>query len=158
MFDIILILSSLGSVLAASRMIWKKIPLLLQVPPQLIEESFVTRPSRLRKYVEPIILFFRERRYGDLYHAILIWFLEWFRVRLLRVERMVFTRLEKLRRRNHPSQPEEGIYLNHLKQWKVAKRVNGEGLPQAILTSAPPPPSQIMKRMPRRRKVPTEQV
>lgn len=117
----------------------RRIPLLLQVPHQLIEESFVTRPSRIKIYLEPITQFFREHRYRDLYYAGLVWLLHRLRLWLLRLERVTFRLLESLQARERELTATEERFWGELKQWKVEARQNGNHLPRAVFNPEPPP-------------------
>lgn len=120
-------------------LVWRKIPLLLQVPQQLIEESFVTRPSTLTRYVEPAIAFFREGRHRELYYATLVRVLHRVRLTLLRLERVVYGMLESLHERSERLTATEERYWSELKTWKHEARLNGNGhIPEAVLTEAAP--------------------
>lgn len=116
----------------AALVIGRKIPLLLQVPQQLIEESFVTRPSRLKKYFDPVVIFFREERYRDLYYAVLIWVLHRLRVWLLRLERLTFRALEAVQARNRRLSETEEKYWSELKQWKQGAKQDGASTPHEV--------------------------
>ena len=122
----------------AMLIIGRKIPLLLQMPQQLIEESFVTRPSRLRKYFSPVAIFFREERYRDLYYAALIWSLHRLRVWLLRLERLTFRALEAVQMRNRRLSETEEKYWSELKQWKQGAKRGGSSIPREVLHADAP--------------------
>ena len=120
-------------------MVWRKIPLLLQVPPRLIEESFVTRPSTLKRYSAPTVEFFQNGRHRELYYATLVRVLHWVRLTLLRLERIVFRALESLHERSVELTATEERYWSELKTWKHGVRENGNGhIPEAVLTEAAP--------------------
>lgn len=124
----------------AALLVWRKIPLLLQIPPQLIEESFVTRPSHLKRYVSFSVEFFRSGRHRELYYAGLVRMLHWVRLWLLRLERMVFRMLEALQERSRELTATEERYWSELKTWKHETKLNGKNsLPDAVLNSEPPP-------------------
>ena len=135
---------------SASLLVWRKIPLLLQVPPKLIDESFVTRPSRVKKYGEPMVVFFRERRYRDLYYALLVWLLHRIRLWLLRLERLAFRLLESLQARGKRLSETEARYWGELKVWKQEVRQNGPVMPKSVLASEPPPKTNGAKKLPTR--------
>lgn len=132
-------------------MVWRKVPLLLQVPDQLINESFVTRPSRLKNYLDPAVAFFRDAEYRDLYYYLLIETLAALRLRLLRWERKTFQLLEKIQKRNREWTERSEGYLSELNQWKEALRENGgANIPKAVFHPEAPP--DVAARKPRRRK------
>ncbi len=137
--DLSLLIAFLVASAYVGAVVLRRIPLLLQVPPQLIEESFVTRPSRLKKYLEPINAFFHQRRYRDLYYALLVWTLHRIRLWLLRLERIAFRLLESLQARERSLTATEERFWGELKQWKVDGRQNGNHLPKAVLNPEPPP-------------------
>lgn len=118
--------------------VWRKIPLLLQVPPRLIEESFLTRPPRLKRYSDPVLIFFRERRHTELYYAVLARFLHWLRLTLLRFERVVHRAIQGLEARDRKLSAAEERYWSQLKQWKSDGKKNGNHIPKAVLTEAAP--------------------
>ena len=128
----------LGSVGSALVLGWRKIPLLLQVPQRLIEESFVTRPSRLKKYTEPVLIFFREARYRDFYYAGLIKTLHRLRLWLLRLERVTFRALEAVRGRSRRLSEAEEKYWSELRQWRQGTKQNGNSIPHEVLTASAP--------------------
>ena len=127
---------------AASYMVvavWRKIPLLLQVPQQLIEESFVTRPSRIKEYLDPVVDFFVHGRWRDVYYATLLRILHGVRLWLLRLERLTFRMLEALERRGESLAKTEERYWGEIKQWKHEVRQNGNSLPEKVMNPDPPP-------------------
>lgn len=137
--DLLSLAIFLGSGSYALLMVWRKIPLLLQVPQQLIKESFVTRPSTIRRYTEPAVSFFREGHHRELYYALLVRLLHWVRLTLLRLERIVFRALESLHERSVELTATEERYWSELKTWKHEARANGNGrIPEAVLTEAAP--------------------
>lgn len=117
-------------------MVWRKIPLLLQVPQQLIEESFITRPPRLKRYLEPAVKFYRGGRYRELYFAGLVRVLRWVRLTLLRLERAVFWMLESIHERSQRLTETEERYWTELKQWKHEARENGNHIPEEVFTES----------------------
>jgi len=137
MIELALAAIVIGAVVFDAAMMWRKIPLLLQVPQQLIEESFVTRPSRLRRWFEPIIAFFRDKHYRDLCYACLIGTLRRVRLWLLRLERMTFRALERLQARYESIVPQAGEYWTELRAWKRGGRENNVA-PQPVLTAKSP--------------------
>lgn len=148
MIDIILAAVFLGTGGYAVLMVWRKIPLLLQVPVNLIEESFVTRPSRLRKYFELAREFFRQRHYIELYYSGLVYTLHWVRLTLLRLERIVYRMLESIRQRSERLTATEERYWSELKSWKQETRKNGNHIPEGVLTEAAPPELTSKDRVP----------
>lgn len=137
--DVALLAVFLGTGGYAVLMVWRKVPLLLQVPQQLIEESFVTRPSTLKRYTEPVIAFFRDDHHKELYYATLVYVLHWVRLTLLRLERVVFRMLESLHQRSERVGATEEHYWSELKTWKHEAKLNGNShIPEAVLTEAAP--------------------
>ena len=127
---------------AASYMVvvvWRKIPLLLQVPQQLIEESFVTRPSRIKKYLEPVADFFVQGRWRDVYYATLLKILHGVRLWLLRLERLTFRTLEALERRGESLAKTEERYWGEIKQWKHEIKQDNNHIPPVVFHPDPPP-------------------
>lgn len=139
MIDLILLVIFLGTASYAILTVWRKIPLLTQVSQRLIDESFVTRPSHLKQYLEPLLYFFRQKRYRDFYYLALVKALHWARLRLLRLERRIFVALEALQARNSRLADNEKQYWNGLKQWKRDVLENGNHIPHAIFNPEPPP-------------------
>ena len=139
MADLVLLGIFIGASLSAVLTIWRKIPLLLQVPPQLIAESFVTRPSVLKRALEPTVEFFRSRSYRGVSYWLLIHLLHRIRLWLLRLERITFKLLESLQARSRQVSATEERYWSELKHWKVEVRQNGNNLPKAVLNPEPPP-------------------
>lgn len=138
MLETIFLVIFLGAAGVACATVWRKIPLLLQVPPQLIEESFVTRPSRLTRFLEPVEAFFHERRYRELYYLFLVRFLHRVRLWLLRLERGTFRMSEALQARGRRWEETER-YWSELKLWKRAAKQNGASLPPDVLEPQSPP-------------------
>lgn len=140
MVDATLLVIFLGTASYAAVMIWRKIPLLMQIPPQLIEESFVTRPSYLKKYLGRAAEFFRSGRHRELYYAGLVRTLHWVRLWLLRLERLVFRMSEALQARGRELSVTEERYWGELKTWKQDVKLNGgDSLPDTVLNPEPPP-------------------
>ena len=139
MIDVILLAIFLGTASYAILTVWRKMPLLMQVPRQLIDESFVTRPLYLKQRLGPLLDFFRQKRYRDFYYSALIKTLHWTRLRLLRLERRIFMALEILQARNPRLADNEKQYWNGLKQWKQDVRENGNHIPHAVLNPEAPP-------------------
>lgn len=135
--DLILLAVFLGTASYAGLTIWRKIPILLHVPPQLIEESFVTRPPTVKRYAEPVIRFFRDGKLQELYYAALIGILHWIRLTLLRMERVVYRMLESLHERGEELTRTEERYWGTLKTWKHEARGSGNGrIPDALRAGA----------------------
>lgn len=139
MIEILLGVLCVGSISMAVLLVRRKLPLLLQVPSNLIEESFLTRPSRIKTYTAPVIDYFRSRRYRQLYRSVLVWGLHRLRLSLLRFERVIFRTLEALRSEEEYLTSTEEQYWSELKQWKQEAKENGAELPHAVLASEPPP-------------------
>ncbi|RJQ36719.1 hypothetical protein C4552_02395 [Candidatus Parcubacteria bacterium] len=121
--DLTLLAVFLASFGGAGVLVWRKIPLLLQVPQQLIEESFVTRPSRLKRLVEAVARFFREQRYYDLWYTTALWALNLIRVRLLRMERSVYHLASILEAKSRDFAEERQRYWENLKGFKTDTRL-----------------------------------
>lgn len=141
MIDFILLAMFLGTGGYAIAVVWRKIPLLLAVPQPLIRESFVTRPSRVRRYAEAALEFWYSRRYRELIYALLLKWLARLRIWLLRLERLTFRAMEAVAARRHGNGGNgNGQYWSELKQWKQEARENGNSLPHDVLNPPPPPP------------------
>lgn len=141
MIDLAILAIFLGACAGTFLMVWRKIPLLVQVPERLIEESFITRPPRLKLFLGPIVEFFRSERYREVYRTILVWALHRLRLWLLRFERLVSRMLEALRNEERLLSETEERYWSELKTWKQESRDNGADVPKAVLASEPPPPA-----------------
>lgn len=140
MVEIILLAIFLGAGGYAVSLVWKKIPLLLQVPPQLMAESFVTRPPLFSRSANAAAEFFREGRHRELYYTALVRILHRLRITLLRLERVVYRMLESLHRRRERLAADEERYWSELKTWKHGVRSNGNShIPDAVLTESAPP-------------------
>ena len=138
MIDLVLLAIFLAAAGVAVAAVGRKIPVLFQVPHQLIEESFVTRPSRVAASLAPAIAFVRERRYRDLYISALVRVLHGLRLWLLRLERITYRTLEALQERTRNLSEAEERYWSELKQWKHETKQNGNHIPEAVLTEAAP--------------------
>lgn len=138
MVEAVLFAVFLGAAGTVLHIVGRKIPLLLQVPGQLIEESFVTRPSYLRRRMSEGVAFFREERHRELYFAVLVRLLHGVRLWLLRLERIVFRMLEALQTRDRDLSLAEERYWSELKQWKQEARVNGNPIPEKLLDHSAP--------------------
>ena len=108
-------------------LVLRKIPLLLQIPPQLINESFVTRPNRLKEFSDAVIEFFRHAHYWDWYYRVLIWSLRRLRVSLLRLERTTYRFLERIETRGQSANGNNGRYWDELKGLRNSQRQSGNG-------------------------------
>lgn len=143
MFDIIFFVIFLGAASAVAVMLWRKIPILLQVPEQLIEESFATRPSRIKHVLDPLTNFFRERGYRTFLHTAAMRSLTRVRLWLLRLERFVFRMIESLEARSRRWSELEGHYWSTLKEWKQDEKGNGNHIPDSVFNPEPPPSSSV---------------
>lgn len=139
MFDAMLLAVFTAAASYVVLTVWRKIPLLTQVPPRLIHESFVTRPSRVHQYAGPLVGFFRGGRYREVYYSVLIKILSGLRLWLLRMERTVFGLLEAVQSRERHWSSGIRNYWSELKQWKQDKKENGETLPETVLNPEAPP-------------------
>jgi len=124
---------------ATALLVRRKISLLMQVPPHLIEASFTTRPSRIARSAGPVFEFFSRGRIRELYYAALVHSLHRLRLWLLRLERLVYRLLEGLQARTLKLSKTEERYWGTLKQWKHEPRPGGQGLPDAVFNPEPPP-------------------
>jgi len=125
--SLIFVLASLGSVVY---LIVRKIPLLLLVPENLINESFLNRPSRLRVLARLFVQWYHERKH-------IHWFLHALESVLRRV-RIVFLKLENIslrlvkrvqeKKEEHLSRKNEG-YVSELARWK---KENGIGKSEQV--------------------------
>lgn len=139
MIELVLLAIFFGSAGTAAAMAWRKIPTLLQVPHQLIEESFVTRPSLIRRYANPVAHFIRRRGWREVGYAVAVKALTRVRLWLLRMERLVFRALESLEARSHNWSDTTAGYWDTLKQWKRDSKDNGADIPHAVFNPEPPP-------------------
>ncbi|MFY9461676.1 MAG: hypothetical protein WAP51_00540 [Candidatus Sungiibacteriota bacterium] len=103
-------------------LISKKVPLLLAVPEQFINESFVTRPSRLKNAE----LFIRSLVARERYEVALMLFLEKTlrrtHVRLLKGDALVSKWLARIQNRSRTAPPREAHYWQELRTWKEDKK------------------------------------
>ncbi len=137
--DLALLTVFLGSSAACAWLVWRKLSLLAALPETLIRESFVTKPSRLKVYSQPVIDFFVEERYKDIYYAFLVRALRRVRILLLKLERISFQLLQSLQAREKELSASEERYWRELRRWKYAMKKNGNGIPNAVLNSEPQP-------------------
>lgn len=118
-------LVSLGGMVV---LVWKKMPLLRAVPVQLIEESFVTRPSYVDNFLNRM-----KARYQERYHHYLVFsFLERLIVTLRDIvayaEQGLFWLLRHVQNRQNGNGSSKRVrYLNRLHAWK---KKNGNGSKQ----------------------------
>lgn len=138
-FDIIVLAVFIGASSYVASILWRKIPLLIQVPQRLIHESFITRPSRVKQYLDPLVAFFRNGKYREVYYSLLAGVLGGVRLWLLRMERSVFRMLEAVQTESRRWSKNDQSYWGELKQWKQDKRENGEALPESVLNPEAPP-------------------
>lgn len=141
MIELVLLAIFLGSAGTAAAMAWRKVPILLQVPARLIEESFVTRPSWIRRYTGPVARFVRQKGWREVGYAVAVKTLTRMRLWLLRMERFVFRALESLEARSHNWPDVPAGYWSALKQWKQESKENGASIPHAVFNPEPPPNS-----------------
>lgn len=135
---LVILFSAAGTV---AMLVWRKVPTLLQVPPQLIEESFVTRPSWIKRYGGPVVHFVRRRGWREAGYAVAVKILTRIRLWLLRMERFVFRALESLETRSRSWSDVPTGYWDTLKQWKQETKENGASIPHAVFNPEPPPSS-----------------
>lgn len=150
MFELALLIVFVGAAASAAAIIRRKIPLLLQVPERLIQESFVTRPSTIKRCLDPVAAFFIERKYKDVYYTAAIKLLGALRLWLLKTERLIFGILESVQNQNRRWAQSGKGYLGELKEWKQETRENGGNIPKAVFHPEGPP--DIAPKKPRRRK------
>jgi|SRR3989344_3108799 len=157
MIELALLLITFVSGGYAALLLWRKVPLLLQVPQQLIEESFVTRPSRMKHALEGAAAFIREEHYYDVLYAAALALLGWARLRLLRLERIVFHLASMLEARSHARSANSQQYWNELKRESSDARTDARVASAtaetsvAVVTSVAPPivaPDGQTKRVP----------
>ena len=112
----------LASLAGVFFMISKKVPLLLAAPEQLINESFVTRPSRLKDAE----LFIRALAEWERYEVALMLFLEKTlrrtHVLLLKGDALVSRWLARIQSRSRIAPPREAHYWQELRTWKEDKK------------------------------------
>jgi len=99
-------------------LISKKVPLMLVVPEQLINESFVTKPSRLKDAER----FFRVLAKRERYEVALMLFLEKTlrrtHILLLKGDALVSGWLMRIQNRSRAAPPREARYWQELRTWK----------------------------------------
>lgn len=127
LISLFFLLVSLGGILY---LVIRKIPLLLLVPENLIDESFLNRPSRIKTLARSLIQWYHERKH-------IHWFLHTSESVLRRV-RIVFLKLENIllqlvkrvqeKKEEHLSRKNEN-YVSELARWK---KENGIGKPEQI--------------------------
>jgi len=138
--DLVILAMFLSAAGALAYAVLEKLPFLLQVPSKLIEESFVTRPSRVKKVIDPALVFIHRRGWRDLYAAAAVRLLHALRLWLLRLERVTYRMLEAFEARERGLWRTEERYWSELKQWKHESNENGAVLPPVVLNPDPPPP------------------
>ncbi|MDO8499991.1 MAG: hypothetical protein Q7S66_05070 [bacterium] len=114
-------LLSLGGVFF---IISQKVPLLLAVPEQLIHESFVTKPSRLKN----IELWAKSLLEWERYEVAGMLFLEKTlrrtRILLLKGDALVSDWLARLQNRSKNAPPREARYWQELRTWKEGNGIS----------------------------------
>jgi hypothetical protein len=133
-FDLALAVVFLGATAYLGFLIWRKLPLLTEIPDPMIEQSFITRPSRIGVWVSPVIEFFAQGRWKRvLYHAA-ITSLEWVQRSLLRMEQATSSAIVNVESRTRDFAA-GGKYWHELKQWKTGVEETGPSLPEAVTAS-----------------------
>ena len=107
---------------------WRRLPLLIQVPDQLIEQSFVTRPSRLRGYAMPMIEFFSQGKWRETLLEVAASALAWIRKTLVRMERATSSAIATVESRSSELDTEK--YWSQLKEWKDVVKEKGADVPE----------------------------
>src|SRR3989344_616077 len=148
MIEIALLLITAVSGGYAVLLVSRKVPLLLQVPQQLIEESFVTRPSRLKHALEAVVAFVREKRYYDAFSSVALAFLGWARLRLLRFERTVFHLASISEAWSHAKSGGQQRYWDELKKdrmgaEKVLPEIKEERTVTTVVAAVMPPEQTV---------------
>ena len=112
----------LASLAGVFFMISRKVPLMLAVPEQLINESFVTRPSRLKDAER----FIRALAKWERYEVALMLFLEKTlrrtHILLLKGDALVSGWLMRIQNRSRTASPREAHYWQELRTWKEDKK------------------------------------
>ncbi|OHA06990.1 MAG: hypothetical protein A2934_03265 [Candidatus Sungbacteria bacterium RIFCSPLOWO2_01_FULL_47_10] len=99
MSDIILLSISVLSFGGIAYIISRKVPFLLAVPENIINESFVVRPSKAKVYFERLKSYFIERKFEIPALSFFEWFFWKIRIIFLRCERISFLILKNVQRR-----------------------------------------------------------
>ncbi|KKU50901.1 MAG: hypothetical protein UX72_C0030G0005 [Parcubacteria group bacterium GW2011_GWA2_47_10] len=108
MADIVLVSVSFLSLGGVVYMISRKIPFLLAIPESIIDESFVTKPSKLKVFLERIRTYVLGRDYEEPILAFAEWLLRKIRIALLRFEHRSFAVLKFIQeRRRHLKIPKD---------------------------------------------------
>lgn len=138
MSDLILLAIFLSSAGVGILIVSRKVAFLLQLPEELINQSFVTRPSRVKTWTQPLIEFFREEEYKDFYYGLLLRLVRRSRIILLRLERVSFHLVQSLQNRTKELSQTEERYWQELKRWKRVMKRDGASLPDEVLNPEAP--------------------
>ncbi|OGZ99435.1 MAG: hypothetical protein A3G49_01835 [Candidatus Sungbacteria bacterium RIFCSPLOWO2_12_FULL_41_11] len=99
MTDIILLTTSIASFGGIIYLVSRKIPFLMAIPENIINESFVTKPSKIKVAIERIRGYFIEKKYEIPILAFVEWFLRRIRVSFLKFEHLSFRFLKFIQER-----------------------------------------------------------
>lgn len=99
MTDVILSAVSIASFGAIVYLIGNKIPFLLSIPKNIIEESFVVRPPRFKVFSDGVKKYFSEKRYEIPILGLTFFVVRRFRISFLKLERVFFNLQTKIKNR-----------------------------------------------------------
>jgi|SRR3989344_3714486 len=99
MTDIILLSISIASFGGIIYLVSRKIPFLMAVPENIINESFVTKPSKIKVALEQVKGYFLEKKYEIPVLAFIEWFLRRIRISFLKLEHFSFRFLKFVQER-----------------------------------------------------------
>ena len=99
MTDIILLSISITSFGGIIYLVSRKIPFLMAVQENIINESFVTKPSKIKVALEQVKGYFLEKKYEIPVLAFMEWFLRRIRVSFLKLEHLSFRFLKFVQER-----------------------------------------------------------
>ncbi len=118
MADIALVSTSFLSLAGIVYMVSRKVPFLLAIPENIIDESFVTKPSKLKVLVERVREYVAGRKYEEPFLLFVGWWLWKIRIVLLRLEHKSFALLKRIQERRQVLKIPKGKreYLESLKE------------------------------------------
>lgn len=138
MIDLALFAVFLSSVACGLWLVNRKVQLLLQLSDELINQSLAARPSRLKTWTRPVVEFFQDEEYKDLYYGFLLRMIRRSRILLLRLERVSFHLVQSLQARTKELSKTEERYWHELKSWKRVMKRDGASLPKEVLNPEAP--------------------
>ena len=99
MTDIILSAVSVASFGGIVYVVAKRVPFLLSIPENIIDESFVVRPPRFKVFADSINKYFSEKRYEIPFLEFFFFIVRKLRILFLKFERIFFNLQQKIKNR-----------------------------------------------------------